>query len=195
MLKREPGMQACRCYGGCFSVGTLGIHVNRGPAECATGAAIRLLVDLSKKPVTHQHSSKSSYFVPRIDLLVVPEQAVLLLADLDGAAAELGNQDLVTGLDADGNAVAGLVERARADGEDLGLVQLLDGGLGQEDAACGLGLGLEALDEHAVEERGEGADGLEGRLSVVLVRYCLQRCSMCRFEAHRGELATDLPKR
>jgi len=144
MLKREPGMQACRCYGGCFSVGTLGIHVNRGPAECATGAAIRLLVDLSKK-------------------LVVPEQAVLLLADLDGAAAELGNQDLVTGLDADGNAVAGLVERARADGEDLGLVQLLDGGLGQEDAACGLGLGLEALDEHAVEERGEGADGLEGR--------------------------------
>ena len=80
---------------------------------------------------------------------MVPEQAVLLLADLDGAAAELRNQDLVTGLDADGNAVAGLVECARANGEDLGLVQLLDGGLGQEDAACGLGLGLEALDEHA----------------------------------------------
>jgi hypothetical protein len=174
MLNREPGMQADRCYGRCFSVGTLGIHVNRGPAECATGAAIRLLVDLSKKPVTHQHSSKSSCCIPRIDLLVVPEQAVLLLADLDGAAAELRDQNLVTGLDADGNAVAGLVECARADGEDLGLVQLLDGGLGQEDAACGLGLGLEALDEHAVEERGEGADGLEGRLSVVLVRYCLQ---------------------
>ena len=37
---------------------------------------------------------------------MVPEQAVLLLADLDGAAAELGNQDLVAGLDAERNALA-----------------------------------------------------------------------------------------
>jgi len=142
--KTRTGNAGVSLLWGVFQCWYIRYTCNRGLAECATGAAIRLLVDLSKK-------------------LVVPEQAVLLLADLDGAAAELGNQDLVTGLDADGNAVAGLVERARADGEDLGLVQLLDGGLGQEDAACGLGLGLEALDEHAVEERGEGADGLEGR--------------------------------
>ena len=86
----------------------------------------------------------------------------------------LGNQNLVAGLDAGCYPLALLVECSGPNGQYLGLVQLLDGGLGQEDAACGLGLGLEALDEHAVEERGEGADGLEGRLSVVLVRYCLQ---------------------
>ena len=102
------------------------------------------------------------------DLLVIPEQAVLLLTDLDRAAAELRNQDLVAGLHADGNAVAGLVVCAGADGEHLGLVQLLDGSLGQEDAGCGLGLGLDALHENAVEEGGEGADGLEGRLWSVL---------------------------
>lgn len=99
---------------------------------------------------------------------MVAEQAVLVLADLDGAAAKLGDQDLVAGLHADGNAVSGLVEGAGADGEDLGLVQLLDRCLGQEDARGGLGLRLEALHEHAVEERGEGADGLEGRLGVEL---------------------------
>lgn len=110
-----------------------------------------------------------------MDLLVVPEQAVLLLADLDGAAAELGDQNLIAGLHADGNAVARLVECARADSKDLSLVQLLDGGLGQEDAARGLGLGLEALDEDAIEERSEGADGLEGRLLLGSVR----RCSQC----------------
>jgi hypothetical protein len=34
------------------------------------------------------------------NVLVVPEQGELLLANLDGAAAELGNQNLVAGLDA-----------------------------------------------------------------------------------------------
>ena len=101
------------------------------------------------------------------DLLVVPEQAVLLLTDLDRGTAKLGNQDLVARLHADGNAVARLVVCAGADGEDLGLVQLLDSGLGQEDAGCGLGLGLETLHQDAVEEGCEGADGLEGRLG-----YC-----------------------
>lgn len=103
---------------------------------------------------------------------MIPEQAVLLLADLDGAAAKLGDQDLVARLNADGDAVAGLVECAGADSEDLGLVELLDGGLGQEDAGGGLGLGLEALDEHAVEEGGEGADGLEGRLLLWPLVMC-----------------------
>ena len=101
------------------------------------------------------------------DLLMVPEQAVLLVTDLDRATTKLGNEDLVAGLHADSNAVARLVECAGADGENLGLVQLLDGCLGQEDAGCGLGLGLDALHEDTVEERRKGADGLEGRL-----RYC-----------------------
>lgn len=76
----------------------------------------------------------------------------------------LRNQDLVAGLYADCNALALLVKGTGANGEDLGLVQLLDGGLGEEDAGCGLGFGLDALDEDAVEERGDGADRLDGRL-------------------------------
>ena len=121
------------------------------------------------------------------NLLAVAEQLVLLLTSADGGAAKLqtqvvscepqtlilqpnchsrrelfpylGDQDAVTLLDAHGQAVALLVEGTGADGEDLGLVELLDARLGQEDAAGGLGLGLDALDQDAVEERGEGADG------------------------------------
>ena len=97
-------------------------------------------------------------------LLAVAEQSVLLLANLDGGTAELGDEDPVTGDDAHGDALAVAVEGARTDGENLGLVEVLDGGLGEEDARGSLGLGLDALDEHAVEEGDEGADGAEGRL-------------------------------
>jgi hypothetical protein len=92
---------------------------------------------------------------------VVPEQSELLLADLDGAATELGNEDLVTGLDAQRYPLAVLVVEAGADGEDLALVELLDGAVGEEDAGGGLGLGLHALHQNAVEERCEGLDVLE----------------------------------
>lgn len=101
-----------------------------------------------------------------ISLLVVPEQAVLVLANLDRAAAELRNQDLVARLYADSNTVSALVEGAGADSQNLGLVQLLDRRLGQEDTGGGLGLRLNALDQNTVEEGGERADGLEGRLQV-----------------------------
>ena len=105
------------------------------------------------------------------NVLVVPEQCVLLLADLDGAAAELGNQDLVAGLDAERNALAVLVVEAGADGEDLALVELLDGAVGEEDAGGGLGLGLHALHEDAVEERCKGLDVLEeGLVGSIVVR-------------------------
>ena len=87
-----------------------------------------------------------------VNVLVVPEKAQLLFADLDGASAELRDQDLVARLYAGGDALSS---------EDLGLVQLLDSGLGQEDAGCGLGFGLDALDEDAVEERRDAADGLD----------------------------------
>jgi len=65
------------------------------------------------------------------NVLVVPEQCELLLADLDGAAAELGNQDLVASLDAERNALAILVVKTGADSEDLALVELLDGAIGK----------------------------------------------------------------
>lgn len=76
--------------------------------------------------------------------------------------AYLRNEDTIADSDAHGQAVALLVEETGADGQDLGLVQLLDAGLGQEDAAGGLGLGLDALDQDAVQKRGEGTDGSDG---------------------------------
>lgn len=100
---------------------------------------------------------------------MVPEQSELLLANLDGAAAELRNQNLVAGLDAQRNALAILVVKTGADGEDLALVELLDGAVGEEDASGSLGLGLHALHEDAVEERCEGLDVLEEGLWKALV--------------------------
>lgn len=100
----------------------------------------------------------------RYDLLVIPEQRVLLLTDLDRRSTELGDQDLVTGLHTDGNALALFVKCSRSNSEHLGLVKLLDSCLGQEDAGCGLSLRLKTLHQDTVEERSERADGLEGRL-------------------------------
>jgi hypothetical protein len=99
------------------------------------------------------------------NVLVVPEQSELLLANLDGAAAELGNQNLVAGLDAQRYALAILVVKTGADGEDLAFVELLDSAIGKEDASGGLGLGLHALHENAVEKRCEGLDVLEEGLT------------------------------
>lgn len=93
---------------------------------------------------------------------MIAEERVLVLADLDGRTTELGNQDLVTGLDGRGDALAITVEGAGADSEDLSLVELLDGRLGEEDATGSLGLGLDALDKDAVEQGSESLDGLGG---------------------------------
>lgn len=98
----------------------------------------------------------------RRDLLAVAEELVFLLADLYRGAAVLGNQDPVAGVDAHGDALAVLVKGAGADGQDLGLVELLDARLGQEDAAGGLGLGLDALHQHPVQQGDEGLDRSEG---------------------------------
>lgn len=94
--------------------------------------------------------------------LMIPEDRVLLLRHLDLRAAKLRDEHLVAGLDAHDDALAVAVDPAGSDGEDFCLVELLDGGLRQEDAAGRLCLGAHALDEHAVEERGEGFDGLDG---------------------------------
>jgi hypothetical protein len=118
-------------------------------------------------------------------ILVIPEKGVLLLADLDGVTTELepsayhclfqsihiggrvtylGDEDLVTGSDTHGETLALLVEETRANSEDLGLVLLLDGSLGEEDTGGRLGLRLDALDQDAVQEGGERLDVAEDRL-------------------------------
>jgi hypothetical protein len=85
-----------------------------------------------------------------------------------GERAHLWNQNLVASLDGALDSLAILVQTTWADGEDAGLVQFLDGALWEKDTGGGLALGLDALDEDAIEERGEGLDGLEcGRLNVL----------------------------
>jgi hypothetical protein len=105
--------------------------------------ALRLLVDLGKQ-------------------FMVSEQAQFLLANLDWAAAELGNQNLVAGLHAGGDALSVLIEGAGADGNDLCFVEILDGCLWEEDASGSLGFGLDALHKDAVEEGHNAADRLDG---------------------------------
>lgn len=78
--------------------------------------------------------------------------------------AYLGDQDMVTSGNAHGNLIAFRAEDTRANGEHLGDVLLLDAALGEEDSRGGLGLGLNALDQHTVEEGGKVLDVAEDRL-------------------------------
>lgn len=75
-----------------------------------------------------------------------------------------GDQDLVTGGNTHGHALAITVEGTGADGENLGLVLLLDAALREEDTGGSLGLGLDALDQDAVHEGSKALDVTEDRL-------------------------------
>lgn len=79
-----------------------------------------------------------------------------------GTLTYLGDEDAVASVDAHGEALAVLVEGTGANSEDLGLVEVLNGGLGKEDAGGSLGLGLDALDEDAVKKGDESLDGADG---------------------------------
>lgn len=82
------------------------------------------------------------------------------------ATTHLRNQNPVTGRDAHRYPLAILVESTGTDSQNLGLVELLHCGLGEEDSAGGLGVSLEALHEDAVEEGSEVLDGAEGGLGM-----------------------------
>ena len=110
---------------------------------------------------THTHMHIPELMKKKNYLLVVPEQAQLLISNLDRGSAILRNQNLVAGLHAGRNALSILVNGAGADGDHFCFVELLDGCLGKEDAGCGFGFGLDALDEDAVEKRGDAADRLD----------------------------------
>ena len=85
-----------------------------------------------------QHHPRESVWQTR-----APENAVL---------SYLRDQHTVASLYAHRHALAILIKGSRADGQDASLVELLNRGLRQVDAAGGLGLGLDALHEHTVEE-------------------------------------------
>src|SRR5215831_7093693 len=69
----------------------------------------------------------------------------LFAVDLDLGARPLAEQDAVADLDVDGDQLAGLVPAARADRDHLALRGLLLGGIGDDDAAGALLLGIDAL--------------------------------------------------
>src|SRR5579872_5545628 len=75
--------------------------------------------------------------------------------DLDLGAGPFAEQHPVAGLDVDRNELAGFVTAARADGDDFAFLRLLLGGVGNDDAAFGLLLGIDTLDHHAVMQRTE----------------------------------------
>src|SRR5438105_2392522 len=77
----------------------------------------------------------------------------LIALDLDGLARVLAEQDTVANLDVDRNQLALVILLALADGDDLALVGLLCGGVGNDDATRGLALFFDALDDHAVVQR------------------------------------------
>src|SRR6266496_4922866 len=74
----------------------------------------------------------------------------LFAVELDFGARPLAEQHLVAGLDVGPDQLPGLVAAARADGDDLALLRLLLGGIGDDDAAGRFPFGLDAADNDAV---------------------------------------------
>src|SRR5262245_50503432 len=95
----------------------------------------------------------SSTFHHAEDVLLAHDE-VLFAVELDLGARVLPEDDGVTDLDVEGGDLAVVVRPALADGDDLALLRLLLGGVGDDDAPLGLLhlLLLEPLDEDAVLE-------------------------------------------
>src|SRR5713226_5265412 len=81
---------------------------------------------------------------------VFAEDQDLLAVDLDVGPGVLPEQDLVAHLDVQGDLGAVLQELAVPDGQDLALLGLLLGGVGNDDPALGRFLLLDAADDHAI---------------------------------------------
>src|SRR5262245_15101864 len=79
----------------------------------------------------------------------------LLAVDLDLGARPLAEQHAVADLDVDRDQLAALVAAAGADGDHFALGGLFLGGVGNDDAACGLLFAVDPLDHDAVVKRTE----------------------------------------
>src|SRR5262245_34036898 len=91
--------------------------------------------------------------------------------ELHLGARPLAEQHAVAGLDVDRDQLAAFVAATGADGDHLALRRLFLGGVGNDDAAGGLLLGVDTLDDHAVVQRTELQLGhmILARLGVGLV--------------------------
>src|SRR6266487_3066952 len=80
---------------------------------------------------------------------------VLDAIDFDLGARPFAEQDTVADLDVDRDELAALVAATGSNGDDLALLWLLLGGVGNDDATSGLRLGIDSLDDNAVMKRSE----------------------------------------
>src|SRR5262245_58402746 len=99
-------------------------------------------------------SNLSSLLEHREDVFLADDQVVFPV-ERDLAAGVLAEQDLVALLDLERRDLAVVVHLAGAHRDHESLLGLLLGGVGDDDAALGLGLGLEALDQDAVVQGSE----------------------------------------
>src|SRR6266496_4401917 len=83
------------------------------------------------------------------------DDEVLDAIDFDLGARPFAEQDTVADLDVDGDELAALVAAAGSNRDDLALLRLLLGGVGNDDATSGLRLGVDSLDDNAVVKRSE----------------------------------------
>src|SRR3954447_319409 len=70
--------------------------------------------------------------------------------DLDLGARPFAEQDLVAGLDVERRNLALVILGAAADGDDFAFLRLFLGGVGNDDPARGLFIGLDSADEDTV---------------------------------------------
>src|SRR5438046_1636393 len=81
---------------------------------------------------------------------VLAEDEVLLAVDLDVRARVLAEEDLVSGLDVEGDLGPVLEDLAVTDGDDLAFLGFFLGGVGDDDPALDRLLLFDALDDQAV---------------------------------------------
>src|SRR5256714_1048169 len=75
--------------------------------------------------------------------------------DFGLGARPFAEQDAIADANVDRDELAALVAAAGSNGDDLALLRLLLGGVGNNDATSGLRLGVDALDDNAVVKRSE----------------------------------------
>jgi len=101
-----------------------------------------------------QYTTNGSASQDAEDFVFLHDEEVFAI-DLDLGAAPLAEEDAVAGLDVERDAFAVVLRLAVPGGDDLALLRLLLGGVGNDDATSGLRLGIDSLDDNAVVKRSE----------------------------------------
>merc|ERR1719420_407578 len=100
----------------------------------------------------------SSLRLEDADHVFIPVHVEVFVVKLELAPAILRNNDLVPNLDTHGYKATLFVQSARTNSNDHGLVDLLLCRVWQQNTARSLGLGLELLYQHAVQQGDKALD-------------------------------------